>query len=204
MRWTIWLTLAVATLGGACAPGEERPPAETSGEAGANPVVVLETNLGDIVIELEPARAPETVRHFLRHVRSRFYDSVMFHRVVPGFVVQAGGYMPDMRERKTSAYPIANENPTGLTNLRGTVAMARQSDPHSALVDFYINLADNPRLDFRDSTAAGFGYVVFGRVLSGMEVADSLARIPTRPRNRLTSVPVEPVVIRRAYVKEAS
>ncbi len=196
-------TVAAMLMGLGCVSGDQPATEETAAPA-ESITVVFETNLGDIVAELDPGRAPETVRHFVTHVRSQFYDGVVFHRVEPGFVIQAGGWQPDRRERNTSAFPVANENPNGLSNARGTIAMARTSDPHSGLVDFFINLADNQgRLDFRDSTVAGFGYVVFGRVTQGMEVVDSIARIPTRAMGRrLRSYPVEDVIISRAFVQD--
>ena len=196
-RW--WIGTAAIAL--ACAPADD---AAESDAATDEPVtVVFETNLGEIVAEMDDEHAPETVRHFLTHVRSRFYDGVVVHRVEPGFVIQAGGWQPDGRERNTSAYPVANENPNGRSNTRGTLSMARTSDPHSGLVDFFINLVDNAaRLDFRDSTVAGFGYVVFGDIVSGMDVVDSIARIPTESRGRsLRAYPVQDVVITRAYMR---
>lgn len=199
-RWALGLVLV--TIG--CTSGEQ--PATEEATDDAPTTVVFETNLGEIVVEMDEEHAPETVRHFLKHVRSRFYDGVVFHRVEPGFVIQAGGWQTDGRERNTSAYPVANENPTGQTNARGTLSMARTSDPHSGLVDFFINLVDNAgRLDFRDSTTAGFGYVVFGRITSGMDVVDSIARIPTSSRGRgRRSYPVEDVVIGRVYVRDGT
>lgn len=194
-------TTVLAAAIAICAACRPEPQATTADVPDSLPRVVLETTAGRIVLELDRSKAPATVRHFLKHVRSHFYDSVIFHRVVPGFVVQAGGYMADLRERRTSSYPVTNENPTGLKNLRGAVAMARTADPHSALVDFFINLADNPKLDFTDSTVEGFGYAVFGRVVQGMDVVDSIARIPTRPRGRLANLPTTPVIITRAYIE---
>lgn len=200
-RWI--LGLALIAVG--CTSGEQ-PATNDTGDASMT--VVFETNLGEIVVELDPEHAPETVRHFLTHIRSKFYDGVVVHRIAPGFVIQAGGWQPDGRERNTSAYPVANENPNGLTNARGTLSMARTSDPHSGLVDFFINLVDNAgRLDFEDSTGTGrgFGYVVFGTVTSGMEIVDSIAKIPTTNRGRGRSTyPVEDVIIGRAYVKDGT
>jgi len=198
-RWT--LALVILAIG--CTSDEQPVTEEAADDAPIT--VVFETNLGEIVVEMDSENAPETVRHFMTHVRSKFYDGVVFHRVELGFVIQAGGWQPDGRERNTSAYPVANENPTGQTNARGTLSMARTSDPHSGLVDFFINLVDNAgRLDFRDSTTAGFGYVVFGTITSGMDVVDSIARIPTASRGRgRRSYPVEDVIIERVYVRDA-
>ena len=200
-RWLVGLVIMAVGC-----TADERP--DTDDAADGPVIVVFETNLGEIVAELDPEHAPETVRHFLTHVRSKFYDGVVFHRVAPGFVIQAGGWQTDGRERNTSAFPVANENPNGRTNARGTLSMARTSDPHSGLVDFFINLVDNAsRLDFEDSTGTGrgFGYVVFGTITSGMDIVDSIARIPTTNRGRgRQTYPVEDVVIGRAYLREAS
>jgi len=195
--------MALVILAIGCASDEQPVTEEAADDAPIT--VVFETNLGEIVVEMDSENAPETVRHFMTHVRSKFYDGVVFHRVEPGFVIQAGGWQPDGQERNTSAYPVANENPTGQTNARGTLSMARTSDPHSGLVDFFINLVDNAgRLDFRDSTTAGFGYVVFGTITSGMDVVDSIARIPTASRGRgRRSYPVEDVIIERVYARDA-
>jgi cyclophilin family peptidyl-prolyl cis-trans isomerase len=195
---------ALALVAVAACTAEDTAPDATAAPAGP-PVVVFETTIGPIVAELAPESAPETVRHFLKHVRSSFYDGVIFHRVEPGFVIQAGGYQPDLRQRKTSAYPVANENPTGMLNARGTIAMARTTDPHGGLVDFFFNLVDNPKLDFRDSTVEGWGYVAFGTVVEGIDVIDSIARIPTERRTRiLRTFPVAPVTITRAYIQDSS
>lgn len=194
------LGLCLALVLGACGRGtsgdgagavDAVPPADT---------VVLETTAGEIVIALENARAPITVENFLLHVRSGFYDGVVFHRVESGFVIQAGEVDLENRKRVSPVFPIQSEATNGLKNRRGTVAMARTGDPHSATSQFFINLSDNAKLDHRDASPAGFGYAVFGRVIAGMDAVDSIARIPTAPRRTYAHFPVVPVSITRARI----
>ena len=192
--------LAVACLGMACAPESEAPGAEDSGPT-PKPIVALETNKGLIRMELEPDLAPETVENFLLHVRSGFYNNLLFYRVRAGFMIQAGQLDVDMNIRTSPTWPIANEADNGLLNERGTVAMARTSDPHSAKSEFFINLVDNPALDFKDKTATGWGYAVFGRVIEGMDVVDEIAKVPVRRVRQYEAVPEEPVIIQRAYIE---
>jgi cyclophilin family peptidyl-prolyl cis-trans isomerase len=161
--------------------------------------VVLETSRGTIVLELDPVKAPETVANFLKHVRAHFYDGLIFHRIEPSFVIQAGAVTEQAGERTSTVFPVGNEAQNGLKNLRGTVAMARTSDPHSATSEFFINLKDNAGLDFRAATIDGWGYAVFGRVIEGMEVVDAVAATPTTRRGTYRTYPTEPTVIRRAY-----
>lgn len=194
--------LGAALLLAACAEGGETVADDALDAAPANPVVVFETSLGVIEMELRPDRAPETVANFLLHVRGGFYNGLTFHRIMPGFVIQTGQVEPDFDRRTSNATAVANENPTGLSNTRGTVAMARAGSPHSAIAEFYVNLADNSEaLDFRDSTMTGFGYVVFGRVTRGMNVVDSIAAIPTQAFRNYPAYPADPPVITRAYVR---
>lgn len=164
------------------------------------PKVVLVTNLGEIVLELDPHRAPKTVENFLTYVRDGHYDGTIFHRVIDGFVIQGGGLTPDFREKPTRA-PIPNEANNGLSNRRGTIAMARTREPHSARAQFFINVVDNPRLDYvSDQSGHTFGYAVFGKVVSGMEVVDQISKLPTGPAGPFASdVPQTPVIIERAY-----
>lgn len=162
------------------------------------PQVVLETSKGNITIELDPEKAPVTTENFLNYVKKGFYDGTVFHRVIPGFMVQGGGMTPDMREKKTDA-PIKNEASNGLSNTRGTISMARTSDPNSATAQFFINVADNRRgLDPRPGSA---GYAVFGKVVDGMDVVDAIVGVKTTSRGPHDDVPVEPVVIKSAKVK---
>ncbi len=170
------------------------------GWAGPHPRVLLHTSLGDIVLRLDRERAPVTVDNFLRYVREGHYDGTLFHRVIPGFVIQGGGYDRDFRRRPTHA-PIRNEADNGLRNRRGTIAMARTMDPHSATAQFFINLADNAFLDHRDRSPAGWGYAVFGEVVQGMDVVERIARVPTGPGGPFPrDVPRRPVVILKATV----
>ncbi len=162
-----------------------------------NPQVLLETNYGNIVIELFPDKAPETVKNFLRYVNEGFYDGTIFHRVIKDFMIQGGGYTPDM-QRKITRAPIKNEADNGLHNRIGYVAMARTSDPHSATSQFFINVANNTFLDFREKTPRGYGYTVFGRVIKGMRVVNKIRHVATGTRHGMQDVPLEPVIIKRA------
>ncbi len=174
-----------------------------------NPQVRLVTSKGDIVLELDPVKAPKTVENFLAYVRSGHFDGTIFHRVIPGFMIQGGGFTAEMVQKPTRP-PIANEAANGLKNRRGTVAMARTSDVNSATAQFFINLADNDFLDHHDSSARGFGYCVFAKVTEGMDVVDAIAKVKTGvasvkdPRSGRTipfkDVPAEPIVIQAAEV----
>ena len=162
----------------------------------ANPVVVLETTLGDIVIELRQDRAPVSVQNFLAYAKSGHYDGTIFHRVLRGFMIQGGGYTPAL-ESKPTRPPIRNEANNGLRNLRGTVAMARSSAVRSATAEFFINVEDNSQLNHRGLTPDMYGYAVFGKVIDGMDVVDKIAGVPVRRVDGHEAVPVEAVVIKR-------
>jgi len=162
----------------------------------ANPVVVLETSLGDIEIELRQDRAPVSVQNFLAYARSGHYDGTIFHRVLRGFMIQGGGYTPDLISKPTRP-PIRNEATNGLRNMRGTVAMARSSAVRSATAEFFINVEDNSRLNHRGITPDQYGYAVFGRVIAGMDVVDRIAAVSVRRAGEHEALPVEPVVIKR-------
>jgi len=166
--------------------------------AGDNPVVLLKTTKGDIKIELDKAKAPVTVENFLTYAKDGFFDGTIFHRVIGGFMIQGGGFDKDMKQKKTKA-PIKNEADNGLKNKRGTIAMARTSDPHSATAQFFINLADNAFLDHKDK-GQGYGYAVFGHVTEGMDVVDAIAKVATTSKPPHADVPVEPVVIESVTV----
>jgi cyclophilin family peptidyl-prolyl cis-trans isomerase len=197
-------TLLTLTAVLACMPETGGEDADTAPpDAPDNQVVVLETSLGNITLDLFAGQSPETVKNFVAHVRSGFYDGLTFYRVIPGFMIQGGLLTPDLRERTTTAWPVANEADNGLKNLRGTLAMARTGDAHSATTDFFINLVDNPTLDFKDKTPQGWGYAVFGEVTDGMDVVDAIAQVPTTRKRRFQDIPVVAVVIERAYVREA-
>jgi cyclophilin family peptidyl-prolyl cis-trans isomerase len=166
-------------------------------KAGAlHPTVLMDTSLGLIKIELWADKAPTTVENFLRYVDERFYDGTVFHRVISGFMIQGGGFMPDMG-RKNTHEPIRNEASPQLKNDRGTVAMARTPDIHSATSQFFINLVDNDSLNHRDDTPRGYGYAVFGRVIEGMDIVEKIGRVKTVTRGPFRDVPEQPVVIRR-------
>lgn len=164
--------------------------------AGKDAVTVkLETSMGDIVMRLDPAKAPVSVANFVKYVEDGFYNGTVFHRVAPGFVIQGGGYDVNMHEKDTRA-PIENEAANGLSNDRYTVAMARTSDPQSATAQFYINLVNNKFLNYKSSTPDGFGYAVFGKVISGQDVVDKIGGVAVGG----DSVPVKQVVINKAEV----
>ena len=165
------------------------------------PRVALETSLGRIVLELDAKRAPKTVENFLGYVRAGHYDGTIFHRVISGFMIQGGDFDAEMRQKPTGA-PIANEAANGVRNERGTVAMARTGDPHSATAQFFVNTVDNRALDYKGSTPQGWGYAVFGKVVAGMEVVDKIEHVRTTTRPPYADVPAAPVVIRKAYVVE--
>ena len=169
------------------------------GAAEPPPQVVLETSLGDITLELLPEQAPGSVANFLDYVRAGFYDGTIFHRVIAGFMIQGGGFSADM-VRKPTRDPIANEADNGLANERGTVALARTQDPHSATSQFFINVVDNGFLDHQSQTPRGWGYAVFGRVSAGMDVVDAVAASATGVVGGMPDVPLEPVVIRAARI----
>lgn len=159
--------------------------------------VQLRTSAGDIVIELDPVRAPKTTENFLGYVRDGYYDGSIFHRVIKKFMIQAGGFETGMKSKRPGA-SIENEADNGLCNTPGTIAMARTSDPHSASAQFFINVSDNASLDFKSSSRDGWGYCVFGAVVEGMEVVDRIVKSPTTGRAGHQDVPVEEIVIERA------
>lgn len=168
-----------------------------------NPTVALETNQGRIVLELDAGKAPQTVENFLRYVEAGFYDGTLFHRVIPNFMIQGGGFDGQQRQKPTQA-PVQIEADNGLPNSRGTIAMARTGDPHSATAQFFINLKDNGFLNHSGKTAQGWGYTVFGHVTEGMDVVDKIARTPTSPGRISEAVPQQPVVIDRATALPAA
>jgi cyclophilin family peptidyl-prolyl cis-trans isomerase len=175
----------------------QAPPLQAPADAPApgNPVVVVSTSLGDITLELFKDRAPVSVENFLQYVTDGFYTDTVFHRVKQGFMIQGGGYTATMAEKPTRP-PIQNEATNGLSNARGTVAMARLRALRSATAQFYINVVDNRMLDHKGYAPGEFGYAVFGRVLSGMDVADRIAAVPTRTTADIEDVPVDPVIIK--------
>ena len=170
----------------------------------ANPQVEFDTTAGKIRVELYPDAAPKSVANFLDYVKSGHYDGTQFHRVIPGFMIQGGGFTPDFKQKPTKA-PIVNEaemsSKAGLLNTPGTLAMARTSEPNSATAQFFINVADNKFLNFRSPDMQGIGYTVFGKVVSGMDVVDKIAKTPTGAGGPFPKdVPTTPVVINKAVV----
>lgn len=166
-----------------------------------NPKVIFHTNKGEITIELYPDKAPKTVENFLRYAREGFFNGTIFHRVIPGFVIQGGGHTPDM-DRKPTHEPIENEADNGLKNEQYTLSMARTMDPHSATSQFFINLNDNAFLDFRSKDMDGWGYAVFGKVVDGTDTVDAIAKVPTGNYAGHQDVPKEPIVIESTDVIE--
>lgn len=168
-------------------------------DAKKNPVYVLDTSLGAITIELNAEKAPITVKNFEDYAKAKHYDGLVFHRVIPGFMIQGGGFSADMDQKETKA-PIKNEAKNGLKNLRGTLAMARTSVVDSATSQFFINVSDNDFLNHQGD--ANFGYAVFGKVLSGMDVVDKIVKTPTTTKGGQKDVPVTPVVIKSVKLKQ--
>jgi cyclophilin family peptidyl-prolyl cis-trans isomerase len=169
--------------------------------------VELDTTAGKIVLQLDASAAPKTVENFIAYVKSGHYDGTQFHRVIPGFMVQGGGYTADYAQKPTRP-PVKNEaeqaSKAGLVNAPGTIAMARTSDPHSASSQFFINVGDNKFLNYRESTVQGYGYTVFGKVVSGMDVVGKIAKAPTGAGGPFpTDVPVEKILIKSAKVVDA-
>jgi peptidyl-prolyl cis-trans isomerase B (cyclophilin B) len=189
-RWFIWIFPFVLTCIGA-APSADTGSGETR--------VLIDTSKGSVLVAIYAGRAPLTAENFLHYVRSGFYEGTVFHRVVPGFVIQGGGFTPEMKEKPGSG-PIQNEADNGLSNERGTLAMARTRDPHSASSQFFINLADNSFLNHKGKNLQGWGYTVFGKVLEGMDVVDSIAKEKTTTRGPYQDIPEEPVIILKTRV----
>ncbi|QDP71113.1 peptidyl-prolyl cis-trans isomerase [Legionella israelensis] len=157
-------------------------------------MIVIETSKGDIRIKLDKKNTPETVENFLNYVRSGFYNETIFHRVIDGFMIQGGGMTADMRQKSTLS-PIKNEAKSAKPNKRGSIAMARTNDPHSATAQFFINVVDNDFLNYSDEHTGGFGYCVFGEVVSGMDVVDEIAKVKTGSQAGHADVPEDPITI---------
>ena len=167
--------------------------------AAGNPKVEMETSKGKIVIELYPDKAPVTVKNFISYVDAKYYDGTIFHRVIPNFMIQGGGFTADMKKKSADA-PIKNEADNGLKNDRGTIAMARTGDPHSATAQFFINTVNNDFLNHKSKTQQGWGYAVFGKVIAGMDVVDAISAVKTVTRGMYRDVPAQTVEIRKAGV----
>ena len=190
------LTSAIAALalGGISATS----PSANADES-EHPQVTFETNHGSFVLELDRGAAPETVDNFLTYVRDEFYEGTIFHRVIAGFMIQGGGFTPEFKQLRTRA-PVRNEADRGGTNDRGTIAMARTSDPHSATAQFFINVVDNDFLNHRSRTPQGWGYAVFGRVVEGMDTVDRIAAVETGSHGMFQDVPQDTVVIQKTRI----
>lgn len=165
----------------------------------SHPQVKLQTNQGDIVLELNAEKAPVTTENFLKYVNNGFFDNLIFHRIIKGFMIQGGGFDVDMKQKPTEA-PIKNEADNGLKNEKYTIAMARTNDPQSATAQFFINAKDNDFLNFSAPTAQGWGYAVFGKVVEGQDIVDKIEGVKTGNRGFHQDVPVEPVIIEKASV----
>lgn len=181
------------------APKAAAQPASTAA-ASAAPRVLFETSMGNVVVELDPKAAPKTVDNFLQYVRDKHYDGTIFHRVIPNFMVQGGGFTSDYTQKTTRA-PVENEAANGLKNTKGTLAMARTGAPHSATAQFFINTKDNDFLNYSAPTPQGYGYTVFGKVVEGMDVVEKIEKTPTGSGGPFRSdVPREVVLIKQARV----
>jgi cyclophilin family peptidyl-prolyl cis-trans isomerase len=181
-------------------PEPPKPPPPPKPKVKEKPVVVMETSKGTIKIELDEEKAPGTVANFLQYVDDKFYDGTIFHRVMPNFMIQGGGFGPDMNEKSTRE-TIKNEATNGLANLRGTIAMARRPDPHSASSQFFINHKTNQALD-KENSRDGWGYCVFGKVTEGLDVVDAIAQVPTGNKGGHGNVPTAAVTIKTVRREE--
>lgn len=188
------MTLLLVLVLSAC--GQQSEAEDMKAAANENPRVLMQTSMGDLVIELYRDKAPKTVANFLKYVDDGFYNGTIFHRVIDGFMIQGGGFTPDMAQKETRA-PIMNEADNGLRNTVGTIAMARTMDPHSATAQFFINVANNSSLDFREKTPRAWGYAVFGRVVKGMDVVKAIKSVQTTSKGMYRDVPVESVIINK-------
>lgn len=201
---TIAMTLAFCALAGICLAQDLNQPKTEDKTAmtakGTNPQITFETNKGTITVELYADKAPQSVANFLQYAKDGHYENTIFHRVIPGFVVQGGGFTVDFKQKPTRA-PVKIESDNGLSNARGTLSMARTSDPNSATSQFYINLTDNKSLDYRSPTPSGYGYTVFGKVIEGMDVVDQIAKVKTVTNGMHQDVPLDPIEIEKVTIK---
>ena len=192
----LFTTLSLVSVGSALTTNAN----VSAGPAPKNPVVVMQTSMGDIKIELYPDKAPITVKNFLDYARIGFYNGTIFHRVMRGFVIQGGGVTPDLKEKATRA-PIKNEAANGLLNNRGTISMAREEEPDTASAQFFINLVDNARLNHRGNTGRAMGYAVFGKVIEGMDVVDKIGTTPTKAVNKeYANVPMTMIILKSVKI----
>ena len=199
-----FFAFSILTLFSFQAYAEESAAAQTEMPTKKSVLVKIETNMGDILLELDQEKAPQTVENFVRYVEEKFYAGTIFHRVIDGFMIQAGGYTADYEEKETHP-TIQNEADNGLENLRGTIAMARTAVPHSAAAQFFINTVDNKRLNHRSKSRVGWGYAVFGKVIEGMDVVDKIQSLETgRGGSFYSDVPQTPVIIEAATLVDTA
>lgn len=187
--------------GGTNAADKTDAKATTGATMSTNPTILIETTKGNIKVELDATAAPKTVENILAYVKDGFYEGTIFHRVIPGFMVQGGGMTETMQEKANKRAPIQNEADNGLKNDRGTIAMARTMDPHSASSQFFINVKNNDFLNFRSKTPQGWGYTVFGKVTEGMDVVDAIVGVKTGNFGPHGDVPVEPILMKKVTVE---
>ena len=192
-----WMAAVLAMALCSCDNGvpQDQPASQAQPPGKDKPVVVIDTSMGKIRVELFPDKAPKTVANFLRYVDDRHYDYTVFHRVNDAFMIQGGGFTPDLKEKKARE-AIPNEAANGLKNKAGTIAMARTNDPHSATAQFFINTVNNAMLDHSAPTEEGYGYAVFGKVIDGMDVVHKIGQVPTTSQGPWQWKPNEPVIIR--------
>lgn len=199
--FTILLACMLGVLGSSAYAAESNTnPATSGGTMSTNPKILIETSKGNITAELDAKAAPKTVENILAYVNDGFYTDTVFHRVIPGFMIQGGGMTADMKDKTDKRPPVQNEADNGLKNDRGTLAMARTMDPHSASSQFFINVNNNDFLNFRSKTPQGWGYTVFGKVTDGMDVVDAIVGVKTSNKGMHQDVPVEPIVIKKVSV----
>jgi len=194
MKKIIFVFILLLAGAVACTGKSEKAEVKMSDLAGTGTVVVMKTSMGEIELELYRDKAPETVDNFLKYVDEGFFDGTIFHRVISNFMIQGGGFTPDMEQKKTNP-PVKNEADNGLQNNLGTIAMARTSDVHSATAQFFINVKDNDFLNYRSSDSQGYGYCVFGQVVSGMDVVDAIKGVQTGSKGHFQDVPVKTITI---------
>ena len=180
---------------------QSKEPQATGAKMSENPKIKIETSMGEIILELDAKNAPLSTENFISYVKDGFYDGTIFHRVIPGFMVQGGGMNPDMSEKKTKA-TIKNEANNGLKNDRGTLAMARTTEPHSASSQFFVNVKDNEFLNFKSEDMQGWGYAVFGKVIEGMDVVDKIVAVDAGDKGFHQNVPTTPVLMNKVTIIE--
>jgi len=198
IRPSILSSLALALAASAVSPAAAE---DAAAPAAKNPVAVVETSSGVFEVELDQAKAPKSTANFIEYAEAGFYDGTTFHRVIPDFMIQGGGYGPGMQKKDTRA-PIPNEADNGLKNTKGTIAMARTADPNSATSQFFINVKDNVFLDHTAPTPQGWGYAVFGKVTKGMGVVETIEAVKTTSKDGMRDVPVEDVIIKKVTIKK--